>query len=247
MLRVVQILIITFVYSALALAQAPATTSTKLGSIKGRVVADGQAVTNASVIVTSVSSPRQTRAVPTNDNGDFEVRLLEPGMYRVEAHAPAYVSVPVDPDEQLHRVGDSITVNMIKGAVITGKVLTNDNDPVVGVRVRAMMISDVNGRRPVRLAPPLDRLTDDRGVYRIFGLLPGTYVVYAGGRGFSGTGANATITMHPVSHRRLQEILPKRSRLSAEKSGRSIFAIVVLPVMQLAGTLTRPQHLTHHG
>ena len=190
MLRVVLILIITFVYSALALAQAPAA-STKLGSIKGRVVADGQAVTNASVIVSSVSAPRQTRAVPTNDNGDFEVKQLEPGMYRVEAYAPAYVSLPTDPDEELHRVGDSITVNMIKGAVITGKVLTNDNDPVVGVRVRAMMVSDVNGRRPVQLAPSSDRLTDDRGVYRIFGLLPGTYVVYAGGRGFSGTGANA--------------------------------------------------------
>ena len=163
MLRVVLISIITLVYSALALAQAPST-STKLGSIKGRVVADGQAVTNASVTVTSVSAPRQTRAVPTNDNGDFEVKLLEPGMYRVEAYAPAYVSLPVDPDDQIHRVGDSITVNMIKGAVITGKVLTNDNDPVVGVRVRAMMVSDVNGRRPVQLAPPLDRLTDDRGL-----------------------------------------------------------------------------------
>lgn len=173
-----------------ALAQ-ESVTSSKLGSITGRVLADGQAVTNATVTVSSVDSPRQSRAVPTNDNGDFEVKGLEPGMYRVRASAPAYVSVPADPDQEIHRIGDLITLNMIKGGVITGKVVTAGNDPVVAVRVRAMMIRDLNGQRPAQIEPSSDRLTDDRGVYRIFGLAPGTYVVFAGGRGFSGTGANA--------------------------------------------------------
>lgn len=166
-------------------------TSSKLGSIKGRVLSDGQAVTNASVIVSSVNSPRQSRAVPTNDNGDFEVKGLESGMYRLQVSAPAYVRLPVGPDEEIHRVGDSVTVNMIKGGVITGKVLTADNEPVVAVRVRAMMIRDTSGGRPTSIVPSIDRFTDDRGVYRIFGLVPGTYVVFAGGRGSSGTGANA--------------------------------------------------------
>ena len=185
-----RLILITSLFPILALAQAPPT-STKLGSIKGRILADGQAVTNATVLVSSVNVVRQTRAVPTNDNGEFEVKGLEPGMYRVEVSAPAYVSPPVDPDEEIHRTGDSVTVNMIKGGVITGKVSTNDNDPIVGVRVRAMMVRDSAGRRPAQLAPSFDKLTDDRGVYRIFGLLPGTYVVFAGGRGSSGAGANA--------------------------------------------------------
>ena len=178
------------VYSTQAQAQVPATSS-KVGSIKGRVLSDGEAVTNASVTVSSVNSARQTRTVPANDNGDFEVKALEPGMYRVEVYAPAYVSLPVAADEEIHRVGESITVNMIKGSVITGKVSTADNDPVVAVRVRAMMIRDGNGERPVQPVQSFDRLTDDRGVYRIFGLLPGTYVVFAGGRGLWGAGANA--------------------------------------------------------
>jgi len=179
-----------YAHSTQAVAQV-SEAGTKLGSIKGRVLSDGQAVTNASVRVSSVNSPRQYRAVPTNDNGDFEVKGLESGMYRVQASAPAYVSLPVEPDEEIHRVGDSVTVNMIRGGVITGKVLTPDNEPLVAVRVRAMMIRDASGRRPTSTMPSMERLTDDRGNYRIFGLLPGTYVVYAGGRGFSGTGANA--------------------------------------------------------
>jgi hypothetical protein len=179
-----------YAHSTQAVAQV-SEAGTKLGSIKGRVLSDGQAVTNASVRVSSVNSPRQYRAVPTNDNGDFEVKGLESGMYRVQASAPAYVSLPVEPDEEIHRVGDSVTVNMIRGGVITGKVLTTDDEPLVAVRVRAMMIRDASGRRPTSTMPSMERLTDDRGNYRIFGLLPGTYVVYAGGRGFSGTGANA--------------------------------------------------------
>jgi hypothetical protein len=165
--------------------------SNQLSSIKGRVLADGQAVINASVTVSAVSAPRQSRAVPTNDNGEFEVKGLEFGMYRVQVRSPAYVSLPTDPDQEIHRTGDSITLNMTRGAVITGKVVTANNDPVIAVRVRALMIRDLNGRRPFGAEPPIDRLTDDRGVYRIFGLIPGTYVVFAGGRGFSGTGANA--------------------------------------------------------
>jgi len=176
--------------STLALAQEPPANS-KLGSIKGRVLSDGQAVTNASVTVSSVNLPRHTRTVPSNDDGDFEIKSLEPGMYRLEVNAAAYVSLPVDPDKQIHRVGDSVTVNMFKGGVITGKVSTADNDPVVAVRVRAMMIRDENGQRSQQPAQSLDRFTDDRGVYRIFGLLPGTYVVFAGGRGLWGAGANA--------------------------------------------------------
>lgn len=173
-----------------ALAQVEASSS-KLGSIKGRVLSDGQAVTNASITVSSVNSPRQSRTVPSNDDGDFEIKSLEPGMYRLLVTAPAFVSLPVDPDEQIRRVGDSVTVNMIKGGVITGKVSTADNDPVVAVRVRAMMIRDEHGQRSQQPVQSFDRFTDDRGIYRIFGLLPGTYVVFAGGRGIWGAGANA--------------------------------------------------------
>ena len=194
--RVVLVTIAIFLascgYTHATRAQAQASdNSSKLMSIKGRVFSDGQAIPNASVSVSTVNSPRQSRAVPTNDNGDFEVKGLEPGMYRVQANAPAYVSLPADPDQEIHRAGDSVTLNMVKGGVITGKVVTANNDPVVAVRVRALRIRDLNGRRPARLDISEERLTDDRGVFRIFGLIPGTYVVFAGGRGFSGTGANA--------------------------------------------------------
>ena len=81
----------SYTLSTQALAQS-SDNNTKLSSIKGRVLADGQAVTDGTVTVSSVNSSRQSRTVPTNDNGDFEFKGLEPGMYRVEVSAPGVAS-----------------------------------------------------------------------------------------------------------------------------------------------------------
>jgi Carboxypeptidase regulatory-like domain len=166
--------------------------ATKLGSITGRVVADGQPVINAVVSASRLNSAGPARAVPVNDNGDFEIKGLESGVYRVTAAASAYVTSPAESDtETYYRVGDSVALRLIKGGVITGKVLTADDAPVIAVRVRASMIRDTNGKPPVTPGPSLEQTTDDRGSFRIFGLSPGTYVVSSGGRGPSGYGVNA--------------------------------------------------------
>jgi len=164
---------------------------TKLGSITGRVVADGQPVINAVVSAARLNSTGSARAVPVNDNGDFEIKGLEPGVYRVTAAASAYVTAPTDSEvETYYRIGDSVPLRLIKGGVITGKVVTADDSPVVAVRVRASMIRDINGK-PAMMGRTVDQITDDRSIFRIYGLAPGTYVVSAGGRGSSGYGTNA--------------------------------------------------------
>ncbi len=72
---------------------------------------------------------------------------------------------------------------LIKGGVITGTVTNQTGEPVVGVRVRARLIRD-NELLPGPYAQiSRERTTDDRGVYRIYGLPAGTYVVWAGGAG----------------------------------------------------------------
>jgi len=91
----------------------------------------------------------------------------------------------------------------MKGGVITGTVVTAAGAPVVAVPVRAFMIRDNNGQPPRYGGPLRVRTTDDRGVYRIYGLNAGTYVVSAGGGG--GFNVNAydsdTPTFAPSSTR----------------------------------------------
>nr|AUN37847.1 hypothetical protein [uncultured bacterium] len=71
---------------------------------------------------------------------------------------------------------------MIRGGVITGAVTNSSGDPVIGVRVRAVRVRDAKGQT-IKSAQfgSQERTTDDRGVYRIYGLVPGTYLISAGG------------------------------------------------------------------
>src|SRR5262249_40273049 len=84
------------------------------------------------------------------------------------------------PREKQYHVGDSVSFVLIKGGVITGTVTNVAGDPVIGVHVSARMIRDSNDRRSGR---GFERRvnTDDRGIYRIYGLPAGTYIVVAGG------------------------------------------------------------------
>jgi hypothetical protein len=159
-------------------------------AISGRVLTvSGQPVTNATVLVSRLNGPSPAHPVPTDNTGSFRVAGLESGVFSVTAYAASYVQPPTDSDTTLpayYRAGDSVTVTLAKGGVINGTVTMTDNQPVVAVRVRAMMVRDASGQPANGVA--VERLSDDRGVYRLFGLVPGVYVVSAGGGGGFGGG-----------------------------------------------------------
>jgi hypothetical protein len=158
--------------------------SPKTGSIRGRVVNEsGQPMPNVTISLRAFGSARSETLV-TDNEGKFEATGLEPVNYQVTAWLGAYVQVPRDDNTvNNYRIGDSVRFVMTKGGVITGTVTSQTGEPVVGVRVRARMISN-GGRAPFPYGDfPFERLTDDRGVYRIYGLPAGTYVVSAGGNG----------------------------------------------------------------
>ncbi len=71
----------------------------------------------------------------------------------------------------------SITIKMARGAVVTGTILDQNGEPLPSARVTLMryMFSQQNGERTLQpVGAP--GTTDDRGVYRIFGIAPGEYV-----------------------------------------------------------------------
>lgn len=177
---------------------APAT-----GAITGQVVTEtGQPLAGAAVTVRVYGATGQGRSTTTDAEGNFQVSGLDPLAYTVFASFSAYVTAPRDPDSiqaPYYRVGDSVRLQLMKGGVITGSVTTSTSEPVVGVRVHAYMIRDGNGQ-PTRYGMSYRlRNTDDRGIYRIYGLSAGTYVVSAGGAvNFSGFSASPYDTDTPT-------------------------------------------------
>ena len=153
------------------------------GSISGKVVNEsGQPLIGAILSVRGVGPIAAGRSTTSDIEGNFRVSGLDPGLYTISAAAPAYTIDPVPPT--FYRIGDTVRLELVRGGVITGTVTNSLGEPVIGVRVRAIRIRDARGA--AQRLPGFafqERLTDDRGVYRIYGLIPGTYLVSAGGGG----------------------------------------------------------------
>ncbi len=154
------------------------------GTINGQVVNErGEAMAGATVTVRPIGTFTPGRTTISDAEGNFRFTGLAPALYTVGAFSPAYLTQPPESGMPVpyYRIGDSVRVAMIKGGVITGTVTNATGEPIVGIRVRAVRVRDPKGKAiPVSMSG-LERTTDDRGVYRIYGLGPGTYLVSAGG------------------------------------------------------------------
>jgi protocatechuate 3,4-dioxygenase beta subunit len=193
----------------------PASARAAAAPITGRVVGEaGEPIPGVNVYAASRavgSSMRQPLAAASDDAGNFQFRGLQPGLYQLWANLPAYVTEP-DPltgrPVFVFRPGDTALLRLTKGGVITGAVTDPQGEPLVGLSVRAVRVRDLDGRVPPSPFPAsAEDATDDRGVYRIYGLQPGVYVIYGGGAGpaggfgnFSAYGGDAP-TFYPSSTR----------------------------------------------
>ena len=182
--------------------------------IKGRVIADGgRPVPDAAVMIfpLNIASNLQgaisslLRPFTTDADGKFEITSIQPGAYSLSASSPGYVTSYED-SKVIYRPGDTATLTLVKGGVITGRVTNSSGEPVIGALVKAIKIREANSK-PVRAQSGIGAQftnsmemmlgpfkTDDRGIYRIYGLSPGFYQVSAGGKsgqGFSFGGGNA--------------------------------------------------------
>lgn len=173
-------------YGLNTVAQQPETKATEAREITGRVVSDsGQPLAGATIAAGRSGGPSSQRT-STDSEGNFRVQGLDPGFYRLFASLPGYViQAPQDPGNpnSFYRPGDSVSLTLIKGGVISGTVNSIGGEPMVGVMVRALRVRDAEGEKIQSVGFSQTRMTDDRGYYRLYGLAAGTYIVLAGGQG----------------------------------------------------------------
>lgn len=208
--------------SSLALSQAPTTptppkASAKakepavavLGTIKGQVTTDdGRILGNTVILARSINGTASMKTAQVDGEGRFVLRDIPAAVYLIFATAPGYIdeSIAVGEINQIprHLIGADLKIRLVKGGVITGTVTNSKGEGLVGVPVRA---APAVGTGSVLMAPGGGQglgETDDRGVYRIYGLNPGQYIVDAGGGGqfarFATTGFELDVpTFYPSS------------------------------------------------
>lgn len=176
MFKAIAITFILALTSLFVFAQTPAR-----NSITGQVVDENGQPLHGAIVYVRANRPNADHTVRTDREGHFQVDGLEPLDYSITVTMPAYFPDGAKMPRGPLRVGDRVTVTLIKGGVLTGKVIDANGDPVVNVNVRAELVRYYG--RSTTGGWVQGRATDDRGIYRIYGLLEGTYVVFAGGPG----------------------------------------------------------------
>jgi protocatechuate 3,4-dioxygenase beta subunit len=169
----------TLLLVASAIAQTPSR-----ASITGKVVSDdGRPLRNAQVLaVQPGGSFFNVQRTPADAEGRFELANLDPRPYRLVAHAPGYVLLDESQRRAYHRPGSVVTLTLARGGAITGTVTDSDGRPIVYLPVRAVPKSRAGAPPGLMFGGTMETSTDDRGVYRIYGLPPGDYLVRAGGK-----------------------------------------------------------------
>lgn len=160
--------------------------------VEGRVVGTDQPATpvrGALVNLRTTDGAWGSTAV-TNDDGGFVFEGVPAGRYALQATKAAWLrsnfgaTRPGRPGTPL-TVADNqrleqLTIVMARGSVITGRVTDPLGRPMPGVDVEALVArpSPMTGERQMQ-SSGLGATSDDFGVYRLWGLAPGSYVVRA--------------------------------------------------------------------
>ena len=187
---VVLLSLFSFAVPLSAQSTAKQTSKTPRGSISGRININGKGASGVTVCLRKserVGPPELFVKTTTDDEGFYRISNVAAGSYEIMASAPAFVmaganssttkTVIVGEDED---VGD-IDFSLVRGGIITGKVTDGEGRAVIQQQVylyRIEAFTQQSQQRPIFASSKSQ--TDDRGVYRIFGIAPGRYKVAAG-------------------------------------------------------------------
>lgn len=179
--------------------------------------------TDPSKLVESMLNKSASLKATTDSDGRYKFEDVPVGKYRLVPFAPLLVSASMEYGSEVTVTADSktegIDFSLLPGGVVTGKVTDSEGRPVIGEKISLKAVKDptqpaLDARLQTTAGASIDSMmndvmgsgrmytTDDRGIYRIFGLRPGRYLVSAGGE------SDVFATMFKLRQKRVKTFYP---------------------------------------
>ena len=186
-------------------------------TVSGQVTLKGEPARGVTVVLQSQMmdfspDPGSTPRAKTDENGRFRITKVAAGTYFVRAIVPGFVAaggISFELEFKSLNLADgenveNIDLELKRGGVITGRVVDSKGHPLVEEHVELLKL-DHNGKPGSFYLENSYEInsTDDRGIYRIYGLPEGRYLVNVGisqGEGNVAIQSNPTYyprTFHP--------------------------------------------------
>lgn len=177
-------------------AQTPPAGAKATGTISGKVTVNDKGAPDILVAAQALDRPlpQAVARAKSDSTGRYRLTGLPAGQYQIMALAPALAPAAEQSSASFYRSGktlvlasgeevDDVDMKLVQGGVITGRVTDAEGKPVIEERINLQMIDqagNVNNQANVPMSNYQMSQTDDRGVYRLYGLSAGRYRVSVG-------------------------------------------------------------------
>ena len=200
---------ILLIFAIVVVARSQSGQEKRSGAIfSGKVTIKGKGAPGIAVglirVEESMHQPTSHRTF-TDDEGNYKITNVGPGNYKITVAAPGLIPADRAYSDKLFLISKSETLEnvdfaLVRGGVITGKVTDSDGRPLIEEDVSFLLVQDEQPGQNYYYASPIQPTrTDDRGIYRRFGIPPGKYRVAAGQGGADSFGSHRSRTFHPAA------------------------------------------------
>lgn len=157
-----------------------------LATVSGKVTVKGKPAPGI-VVGMRLMRPEQFSSTfkdTTDQDGIYHITDVVAGSYEVAPVTPAFVISDLNNSRGLTVViteGENVedlNFDLVRGGVITGKISDSEGRPLIEEQVN-LLAADQSARNGPNYSLNSFR-TDDRGIYRMFGIRPGRYKVSVG-------------------------------------------------------------------
>ncbi|MEW6125490.1 MAG: carboxypeptidase-like regulatory domain-containing protein [Acidobacteriota bacterium] len=163
------------------------------GSISGQVTIDGKPQANVMVVLQPANSSSSQAFIRTQTDSEGRYRFLNvaAGSYALGNITPGFISsdsVNVNQGKRLildeGEAIEGMDISLKRGATITGRIVDANQQPIIETVVSLLRINERSRATQYYWTynnnNPFAHHTDDRGIYRIYGLPSGRYKVSVG-------------------------------------------------------------------
>ena len=202
------------------------------GTVYWRINGTSKPCARAEIVVRSASNSQVTQSSVTDEEGHYSIPEIA-GRFSVSVSRPGYLPrtiarhgrelvIDLERDERI----DNADFEVIPGGVIMGRITDPQGTPMDGVVVI------VSSRTPRYPEPFRIAKTNDRGIYRVFGLEPGQYLVFARPSHWAGAGRPTEIYYREASYRERADLV---QAVAGRETGGIDLVLRPAPVFRVAG------------